>query len=158
MEFSIESESPTSFDSLDCVAFDLGNDPAMTHQISPFLIGTDGLTKKIAVPFLEPLRADQAFRVLLRCTLPRCITAGSGYYTSTLSFAQKRLRQYTVRLIFVGPAPTWVRVYECSSRQATLLKSLTPLRQEQGEHEYLDTIKNTKGQSARVYTFWRESI
>lgn len=158
MEFSIESETPTSFDSLDCVAFDLGNDPAMTHKISPILIGSEGLTKKIAVPFLEPLRANQAFRVLLKCTLPRCITVGSGYYTSTLSFAQKRLQKYTVRLTFVGPAPTWVRVYECSSRQATLLKNLTPSRQEHGEHEYLDTIKNAKGQSARVYAFWRDSI
>jgi hypothetical protein len=158
MEFSIESETTTSFEDLDCAAYDLGHDPEMIHKISPLLVGTDGVTKKIAVPFLEPLRSNQAFRILLKCTMPRCITAGSGYYTSTLSFAQNRLRRYTVRLIFVGSAPTWVRAYECSSQQAILLKSLTPSRHEQGLIEYVDEVKDAKGRSARVYSFWRDAV
>jgi hypothetical protein len=158
MEFSIESETSTSFEELDCAAYDLGHDPEMTHKISPLLIGTDGVTKKIAVPFLEPLRSDQAFRVLLKCTLPRCFTPGSGYYASTLSFTQRRLRRYTVRLIFVGSAPTWVRAYECSSQQAMLLKSMTPSRQEPGLSEYIDEVKDARGRSARVYSFWRDTI
>ena len=117
------------------------------------------MSKKISVPFLEPLRAEQSFRMMLKCTLPRCMKAGFGYYTATLSFAQDRVRRCTVRLIFAGPAPGWVRVYECSPpRQPTLLKILTPLATEHGEHEYRDVVKEAAGQSARVYTFWRDAI
>jgi hypothetical protein len=96
---------------------------------------------------------------MLKCTLPRSTKAGFGYYTSTLSFAQDRIRRCTVRVVFVGQAPSWVRVYECSvPGQPALLKTLTPSRQEHGEHEYLDIIDNAKGQSARVYAFWRDEI
>lgn len=159
MEFSVEAESATSFEDLNCGAYDLGHDPDMTHKISPLLIGTEGLSRKISVPFLEPLRANQPFRMMLKCTLPRCITVGSGYYTATLSFAQNRVRRSTVRLIFAGPVPAWVRVYECSPpRQPTLLKTLTPRTTEQGEHAYEDVVKEAAGQSARVYAFWRDSI
>jgi hypothetical protein len=158
-EFSIESEHTTLFDRLDCAAYDLGHDPDRTHKISPLLVGTEGLSKKISVPFLEPLRAEQPFRVLLKCTLPNCIKDGFGYYTSTLSFGQNRLRCCTVRIIFVGPCPVWMRVYECSPpQQATLLKSLTPSRQEHGACEYVDVIEDAPGQSARVYAFWRDAI
>jgi len=159
MEFSIESDSSTSFDSLDCVAYDLGHDPDMAHKIRPFLVGTEGISKKISVPFLEPLKAKQSFRVLLTCTLPRCMNAGFGYYTSTLSFAQDRVQRCVVRLIFPGPGPDWMRVYECTPlRQPTLLRNLAPLRQDQGIREYLDVVEDRQGQSARVYTFWRDSI
>jgi hypothetical protein len=159
MEFSVDSEATTSFEELDCGAYDLGHDPEMTHKISPLLIGTEGLSKKISVPFLEPLRADQSFRMMFNCTLPRCITVGSGYYTATLSFAQDRVRRCTVRLIFAGSPPAWVRVYECSPpAQPTLLKTLAPVKQGSGDCEYLDVVKDTKGQSARVYAFWREAI
>ena len=76
MEFSIEAERTVPFDRLECVAYDLGHDPAMAHKIRPLLIGTDGVSKKISVPFLEPLRADQHFRVMLNCTLLRLHQAG----------------------------------------------------------------------------------
>ncbi len=159
MEFSIESERTVTFDRLECVAYDLGRDPSKRHQIRPLLIGTDGMSKKISVPFLEPLRVDQPFRVLLKCTLPGCITPGFGYYTATLSFAQARVRRCTVRLVFEGPPPAWVRVYECSpTRPPTLLKTLAPLSSKQGEHEYFDEVEETPGQSARVYAFWRDTV
>jgi hypothetical protein len=148
MEFSVDSEATTSFEELDCGAYDLGHDPEMTHKISPLLIGTEGLSKKISVPFLEPLRADQSFRMMFKCTLPRCITVGSGYYTATLSFAQDRVRRCTVRLIFTGSPPA----------QPRLLKTLAPVNQGNGQCEYVDVVKDTKGQSARVYSFWRDTI
>ena len=85
----------------------------MEHKIQPLLIGADGLSKKISVPFLEPLLAQQPFRVMLRCTLPRCMTLGFAYYTATLSFAQDRIRRASVQLIFIGQKPRWVRVYKC---------------------------------------------
>jgi len=114
MEFSIDSEARTSFDELACSAYDLSHDPQMTRPIRPLLIGTEGISKKISVPLLEPLKAKESFGLLLKCTLPRCLPPGSGYYTSTLSFAQDRVPRCEVRLIFVGTAPRWVRVYDCT--------------------------------------------
>lgn len=159
MEFSIDSEDGTEFNQLDCVAFDLGHDLEMTHKIRPVLIGSDGISKKISVPFLEPLKKHQPFGVLLTCTLPRCVTAGFGYYSSTLSFAQRRVRRCVVHLMFEGPAPSWMRVYESTSKRPNeLVKTLRPSRQRRGLCEYLDVIEDRHGQSARVYAFWRDSI
>ena len=157
MEFSIDSENGTAFDRLDCIAYDLGHDPDMTHEIRPLLVGTEGISKKISVPFLEPLKAHQPFGLVLRCTLPKCLRAGFGYYTSSLSFAQGSVRRNVVRLIFTGPAPDWVRVYDCTARGATLLKSLAPSRQEPDLCEYVDVVEDRPGQSSRVYAFWRNS-
>jgi hypothetical protein len=159
IEFSIDVDDSTSFDRLDCIAYDLGRDPDMAHEIRPFLVGTEGISKKISVPFLEPLNADQPFSVLLKCTLPGCIKPGFGYYTSTLSFAQDRVRCCVVRLIFVGLGPYWMRVYESTPlRRPRLVKNLAPLRQDQGLCEYLDVVEDRPGRSARIYTFWRDSI
>ena len=157
MEFSLDSEATVNFDDMDCVAFDLGHDPGMAHPIRPLLIGSDGISKKISVPFLEPVTANQPFGMLLKCTLPRCVTVGSGYYTSTLSFAQDRVRRCTVRLIFVGAAPAFMRVYEGTpGRPIALVKNLAPSRREPGLCEYVDVAADREGQSARVYLFWRE--
>lgn len=158
-DFSIDSGVGTSFEDLNCVAYDLGHDPEMMRAIRPLLIGPEGVSKKISVPFLEPIAADQPFGVVLKCTLPRCITAGVGYYISTLSFAQARVRRCTVRLEFAGVAPAWMRVYDCSRPRApVLIKSLVPTRQEPGLCEYVDVDEDIPGQSARVYIFWRESV
>jgi hypothetical protein len=156
MEFSVDSEARSSFGELDCSAFDLGHDPGMTRPIRPLLIGTDGISKKISVPLLRMVKARDPFGVLLKCTLPRCLPAGSGYYSSTLSFAQKRVSRYEVRLIFVGPRPSWVRVYDCTSRPAVLVKSMAPSHHEPGLSEYIDMVEDAPGQSARVYMFWRD--
>jgi hypothetical protein len=154
MEFSIDSEARTSFDDLDCSAYDLGHDPQMARRIRPLLIGTDGISKKISVPLLQPVKAKGPFGVLLKCTLPQCLPAGSGYYTSTLSFAQDRVPRYEVRLTFVGTAPSWVRVYECTpQRPTTLLKTLAPSHHQPGVCEYIDVVEDAPGQSARVYMF-----
>ena len=88
----------------------------MSREIRPLLAGPEGISKKISVPLLEPVKAHESFGVLLKCTLPRCVTAGAGNYTSTLSFAQGRVRHCTVRLMFVGPAPRWMRVYDYGHR------------------------------------------
>ena len=131
----------------------------MTHEIRPVLIGAEGISKKIPVPFLEALKVHQPFDILLKCTLPRCFKAGFGYYTSTLSFAQDRVPRCEVHLIFVGPAPSWVRVYESTpQRQAELVKTLAPSRQEPNLCEYLDVVEDRPGRSARVYAFWRDSV
>jgi hypothetical protein len=144
---------------MECVAFDLGEDPEMTHKIRPLLVGSDGISKKIAVPLLTTKKAEEPFSILLKCRLPRCVSAGDGYYTSTLSFAQDRVRRCTVRLIFIGTAPSWMRVYVGTPKRAPeLVRTLPPSRQEPNTCEYLDIVEDCPGQSARVYKFWRDSI
>ena len=157
MEFSIDSDTHTAFDELKCLAYDLGHDPEMKHEIRPLLVGTEGISKKISVPFLEPVEANQPFGVLLKCALPRCVKGGFGYYTSTLSFAQDQVRRTIVRLIFVGSAPSWVRVYEClPNRRPALIKSLAPVLQNAELCEYVEEVQDRAGNSGRVYAFWRD--
>lgn len=156
MTFSIDSDSSTSFEALNCRAFDLGRDAGMKHEIRPLLLGTEGISKKISVPFLQPVEAHESFSLLLKCTLPHCMKPGFGYYTSSLSFAQRRVRRCAVRLIFVDTLPKWVRVYECLPyKRPALVKTLAPVLAEPGLTEYLDEAQNRAGNSARVYAFWR---
>jgi hypothetical protein len=160
IEFSIDSETTTSFTELGCVGFDLKRDPDMAHEIHPILVGPTGISKKIAVPFLEPLTSDEPFSIMLKFTLPRCLTAGSGYYTSTLSFTQDFILRSTVLLIFEGAPPSWVRVYEGKSQggEMELIKTLAPTSKSPGLTEYTDVAENRKGRSARVYRFWRDAL
>ncbi len=159
IEFTLNSENNTAFGKLNCAAYDLGHDPAMKHGIQPLLVGPEGLSKRISVPFLKPLGVNQPFEVMLRCTLPRCIKAGFSYYASTLSFGQNHVARCEVRLIFVGAAPAWLRVYESTlQKPAALVKTLALSRQEPGLCEYLDVAQGRPGQSARVYMFWRDSL
>jgi hypothetical protein len=158
IEFSVNSENSTAFSKLNCAAYDLGHDPEMRHGIQPLLVGPEGLSKRISVPFLRPLSVNQPFEVMLKCSLPRCIKAGFSYYASTLSFAQDRVARCEVRLTFVGVAPSWLRVYESTlQKPASLVKSLAPSRQEPGLCEYIDVAEDRPGQSTRVYMFWRDS-
>jgi hypothetical protein len=111
------------------------------------------------VPFLAPLKTNQSFSLLLKCILPRCIKPGFGYYTSTLSFAQGRVPRCVVHLVFVGKAPSWMRVYESTLKgPPTLLKTLPPVREEPNLSEYADIAEDRQGQSARVYMFWRDTL
>ena len=159
IEFSIDADQSTSFDQLDCIAFDLRRDPNMSNKIRPVLIGTDGISKKISVPFLEPLQSQEPFSIQLSCQLPRCLKAGFGYYTSTSSLIQERVQRCEVHLTFIGAAPRWVRVYEGSTKRPhELVKSLGASREEPGQHEYVDVVDERPGQSARIYAFWRESL
>jgi hypothetical protein len=156
IEFSVDSDNSIPFGALNCFAYDLARDPSKRHKIRPILIGPEGTSKKLAVPFLEPLVAQQRFAVLLKCKLPGCVKAGFGYYTSTLSFDQARVRRCITRLVFAGDRPLWVRTYDClASGKTTLLKELFPVRQDRESSEYLDVAENVAGQSSRIYTFWR---
>ena len=156
MEFSIDADNNVPFDALECFAYDLECDPYKQHKIKPLLVGTDGISKKIAVPFLRPLGSEQRFRILLQCELRGCIKPGFGYFTSTLSFQQDQIRRYSVRLVFLGDGPDWLRVYECGvSGAAKLLKEMRPTLPVPGRVEYIDTAADINGQSARIYVFRR---
>lgn len=156
MEFSIDSDDSTVFENLNCVAFDLVRDPDTVRPIRPLLVGSEGISRKLSVPFLEPVKASDSFKVILKCHLPRCLKPGFGYYTSTLSFTQDRVSTCEVRLIFAGSMPSWLRVYGCAAQNPpVLLKTLTPVRQTAYFSEYVDVEKERPGQSARIYIFWR---
>ncbi len=156
IEFSVDSDDSTSYSDLKCVAYDLVCDPKMVRPIHPLLSGAEGISRKVTIPFLERLKAYDAFSVLLHCTLPHCLKAGFGYYTSTLSFAQDSIPYWEVRLIFLGPPPGWVRAYDCSEPgKPTLLKTMAPSRLTRDTCEYRDIEKAQPAQSARVYAFWR---
>jgi hypothetical protein len=158
MEFSVDSANSIPFNRLDCFAYDLKRDPDKRHKIQPFLIGPDSISKKIAVPFLEPLLAQEPFDIMLHCRMPATYTPGIGYYTSTLSFDQDKVRRCTVQLEFRGQRPAWVRVYECQpGANPRLLRNLSPVREDQESIEYLDASENLAAQSARVYLFRREN-
>lgn len=159
MEFSVDSHARSSFDGLECIAFDLGRDPEMKHRIRPTLVGPDGISKKVSVTFLEPLKANEPFSVLLSCKLLNCFTPGFGYYTSTLSFAQARVNRCVVHLIFEGSTPDWMRVYEGThTRPVRLVKTLVPSSRELHSCDYIDVADGRHGQSARAYVFWREHL
>jgi len=158
IEFSIDTDNNIPFAHFECFAYDLRHDPSGKHRIRPMLVGADGSSKKLAVPFLEPVAAQQPFSVLLKCKLPGCMKAGLEYYTSTLSFDQTLVRRSTVRLIFSGEHPAWVRVYEFAAGSVRLLRTLRPSLQNQEISEYVDIAEYVEAQSARIYVFWRASV
>ena len=154
IEFSIDSENNIAFEQLECFAFDLQNDPERLRQIRPILLGSDGVSKKIKVPFLQPLACEDHFSILLNCALPGCITTGLQYYTSSLSFDQPSVASASVHLIFVRMRPEWVRVYEFDAKgRPTFVSELRPFRDDGATCEYVDMSQNVPGQSVRVYLY-----
>jgi hypothetical protein len=158
IEFSIDADNYVPFDRLRCFAYDLRQDPAQRHRIAPVLIGPDGLSKKIAVPFLAPVYARQPFSALLIYELPGCMQLGIEYYTATLSFDQESVPRYSARLIFRHGRPKWLRVYDCRPADGIALqKDLRPDRDDGDVVEYLDTGEGMPGRSVRIYVFSRLS-
>jgi hypothetical protein len=156
VELNIGMDNQIPFNRLDCVAYDLRNDPQRMHRIRPVLRGSDGISKKIAVPLLERLSAGDPFSVVFKCRLPGCMKGGVDYYTSTASVSQERIPNYAVRLVFLRDRPEWVRVYECDASGTTkLLKDLRPSHETSQRTEYLDAADDFPAQSARIYLFRR---
>ncbi len=154
IEFSIDSENNIPFAQLDCFAFDLRYDPVRLKQIRPSLVGSDGVSKKVRVPFLIPLAKDDRFSVLLHCKLPACISTGVQYYTSSLSFDQPAVDSASVHLIFVKARPRWLRVYEFDKNgQPSFVSELRPFRDDGATCEYVDMLQKVPGQSVRVYLY-----
>jgi hypothetical protein len=156
IEFSIDTDNNVPFERLDCFAYDLQHDPKRMHRIRPVLLGADGLSKKIAVPFLERLSERDPFSVMLTCKLPGCMKSGTEYYASTMSVAQDRVPVSMVRLKFLRERPEWLRVYECgASGTVRLLKDLRPSLETDRMTEYADLTNDVPSQSARIYVFRR---
>jgi hypothetical protein len=158
IEFSIDSDNNIPFDELECFAHDLRHDPKRRHRIRPILMGPDGISKKIAVPFLAPLRSGERFNILLTCELPGCMKAGVDYYTASLSFDQDEFLRCTVRLVFLQDSPKWLRVYEAGPAGAVrLLKDLRPEGMNAEGNEYVDAERSLPAKSVRIYVFSRST-
>lgn len=159
IEFSVDSDNNIPFDALDCFGYDLKHDPDGKHKIRPILIGPDGVSKKIALPFLRPITRDQGFDAVLKCELPGCMNGDVEYYSSTLAFDQIYIPRCTVHLRFVLSQPEWVRLYDCgASGRAKLMKDLPAVRVGREFSEYSDVADNISGQSVRVYVFRRDMV
>ena len=159
IEFSIDSDNVVPFAELECFAYDLRNDPQKKHRIRPVLIGPDGMSKKIAVPFLSLLGEQEPFEIELTCELPRCMKAGLDYYTASVSFAQEHVPRYTVTLAFEKQRPEWVRVYECDPEGTSrLLRDLAPATVDGERAVYEDIAEDLPARSARVYFFERDNF
>lgn len=159
VEFSIDADNHIPFSRLECYAYDLRNDPHRQHRIRPVLLGSDGLSKKVAVPLLERLSARDPFSIVLTCRLPGSMKSGVEYYASTASVAQDRIQTCTVRLVFLRDRPEWLRVYECGNTGTTrLLKDLRPSHETSRLSEYLDIATDVQARSARIYLFRRPDL
>ena len=159
VEFSIDTDNSIPFEQLDCVAYDLRNDPQRSHGIRPALIGADGLSKKIMVPLLKELHSNDPFEVWLRCRLPGCMKPGIDYYSSTVSLAQSTVGTSRTRLVFTNGHPKWLRVYECGrSGTPKLINELQPSLRGGKVVEYRDENRNMPTDSARIYLFYRPEI
>jgi hypothetical protein len=120
-------------------------------------VGPDGISKKVAVPFLAPLERQEPFSVLLTCHLPGCMKMGVDYYIATLSFAQDRIPRCEVRLAFLNDRPEWVRAYERREDESVkLVKDVRPVREGADTCEYLDAGRNVPAAAARIYVFSRQ--
>ena len=156
LEFSIDSDKSTPYEQLDCVAFDLHEDPNRAKRIRPRLVGADGLSKKLSVPFLKPLLAQQQFDMLLQTAIPECMGLGIQHFSSTFSFAQRWIPFVTVHLVFVRQAPDWLLVYEASGKDSKFhfVDELQPFLSGPQTWEYREELRNLRGRSARVYVYW----
>jgi hypothetical protein len=156
MEFSIDADTNIPFGELDCVGYDLRRDPNRRHPIRPILLGPDGISKKVSVPFLAPLSSQEPFHLVLTCSLPGCMKAGEDYCAVTLSFGQDHIAHYTMRLTFAHGRPDWVRAYECGADgDVTLLRALQAHNKGEAFVEYVDAGTDVAARSARIYMFSR---
>lgn len=154
IEFSIDSENNIAFDQLDCYAVDLLNDPGRERPIRPTLVGSDGVSKKIRVPFHHPLSQGDSFSILLRCTLPGCVTTGTQYYVSSLSFDQPSIESAVVQLIFPSEKPAQVKVLDYNPQKGLqYIRTLRPFRDDGTTCEYVDMEHSVPGQWIRVYLY-----
>lgn len=157
LEFSLDSDVNHPFERLVCYGFDLLNDPRKTHKIRPFLLESGGLTKKIKLPFINPLSPGDRFHVRLYCKLPGCIKFGKDYVVSTLSFKDEAgIKNFSTRLEFVKNHPKWVRLYNATSGEPRLIKDLRPKRLVADSVYYEDNYKCIEAEKYFVYFFERQ--
>lgn len=156
IDFSVDSDVNIEFRDIQLYGFDLINDPNRLHKIKPFLTGSEGMTKKIKLPFMSPIKKGEAFHVSLISHLHNCMKYGKDYITATLSFGDSlRVADFSVELVFVNDHPNWVRVYDTTTGNTQLLKNLSPSSSNEERVIYNDHYKDMNSKTALVYFFER---
>ena len=159
IEFSLDSDKDLPFENTACFAYDLSHDPQQQHRIRPALIGPDGLSKKVSIPFLKPLSRNEPFSVLLSWSMADCMKVGIDYYTTTFSFDQERLPRSITELVFLKDGPEWLDVYgNDGTGPMRKIKALTPAARTRDRTEYREVIRNASANSGRIYLFDRAQV
>jgi hypothetical protein len=159
IDFSVDADNNIPFEELECFAYDVQHDPERRHRIRPILVAPDGISKKIAVPFLRPLRCGEPFKIALTCAWPGCMKAGVDYYTTSFSFDQNDALHYSVGINFIGSRPQWLRAYEADEAgNVRLLKDLRPIATSGDRVVYEDAQRNLLPRSLRIYVFSRTLV
>lgn len=151
--FNIGGDSACQFTDLKCMGYDLKEDPERKSPITPMLVSEDGLCKKVKLPLRRRLAQYDAFSVLFHYKWPYCIKYGKDYYASSLSFRNKKIKEYIVILKFKEIKPDWLRVY---SENGEILKDLICERCEKNEYIYVDIVEQPSANSRLIYQFYRK--
>lgn len=155
--FNVDSDVNISFAKLTCFGYDLENDPKRSHMIKPFLIGSDGLSKRVKLPFAKMIRKGEQFRIIFYCELPGCIKPGKDYVISSLFFEDdSTIQRFSNHLEFVSDFPKWVRLYDATQDNPTLLKDLKPQYHQGMTVYYKDSYNNIGPDKAFIYLFERK--
>ena len=150
--FNIGGDSACQFKDLNCVGYDLKEDPEQKYPIVPMLVSEDGLCKKVKLPLKKRLNQYDDCSVLFHYEWPYCMKYGKDYYASSLSFKNKKIKEYTVILKFKEIKPDWVRVY---SEEGEILKDLTCEQCKENEYIYVDKVSHPSANSKLIYQFYR---
>ena len=92
----------------------------------------------------------------MSCFTATCpdVSPGVHYYTATHSFAQRKVKQLSVHLVFAHQVPEWVRVYDCTQgEEPQLLLHLHPFRNDGQTCEFLDAVDDVPRRAMRVYVY-----
>ena len=152
---NIHGDNFVSFNLLNCYGYDLMNDDLRKTKIPAILKSSDGLSKKIAIPFNKRLKQFDEFSLEVHYTWPGCMHFGQDYYVSALSFKKSNIETYTVELVFKEIKPLWVRAYNSEGK---IIKNISLKMERDNSFIYEDSIivEGLKNDMVRVYFFFRE--
>ncbi len=155
MVFSISGYSIVPLKDLKCIGFDLAHDPRKRFPIQPILKSSDGLCKKILIPFPRRLKNRDSFYIEMSYTWPNSLRHGVNHIDSSLSFSRKHLNEYIIRLIFVKNNPKWIRVFTpIKGLRSTKYEKTLPLTTNTGnKYSYIDIVDSPSAKSVRIYQF-----
>jgi len=153
--FSVDCDSNLGFEQMNWYGYDLIVDTNKTHKIHPKLLGAEGLTKKVMLPFAKKIIKYGKFHTSFRVTLPGCMKTGKDYVTATFSFNKLPIDTVIIELWFMDLYPKYVHLYDVTNGVSTLEKELIPTNQISNKICYVDNINNLNPETALVYYFER---
>lgn len=157
MTYVICGDNRVPLSELQCRGYDLKKDPEKRYPIIPILRSSDGLCKKIKIPFQTRLQYKEEYFVEMTYIWPNCMRYGEDNIDSSLSFKKTHLKDYVVRIEFIENQPDWVRVYRMNKKRKEMIyeKTLQVDKTDNNRYIYIDYVDAPNAQSVRVYKFFR---